>query len=90
LSFLVFSTTYGTALVQYARSLHKKHDDNPFPYGRPCCFCAAFPCMQKTMLIFWVILMHLQSANLIGEVFVPLVGGLFMWLVCFWKKETTK
>jgi hypothetical protein len=51
---------------------------------------APFTSMQKSMLIFWAILMHLQSANSITEVFLTLVGGLFMVWYTFWKKATTK
>jgi len=44
---------------------------------------APFTGMQKAMLIFWAILMHLQSANSIIEVLVTLVGGLFMGWYAF-------
>ncbi|PNX72902.1 hypothetical protein L195_g028800 [Trifolium pratense] len=47
----------------------------------------AFTNMQKAMLIFWVVFMHLQSANSIIEVFVTLVGGLFMGWFAFGKSN---
>jgi len=51
---------------------------------------APFTSMQKAMLIFLAILMHLQSANSIIDVFVTLVGGLSMGWHAFGKKATTK
>jgi hypothetical protein len=48
---------------------------------------APFTSMQKSMLIFWAILMHLQSANSIIEVFLTLVGGLFVVWYTFGKKQ---
>jgi hypothetical protein len=48
---------------------------------------APFTSIQKAMLIFLAILMHLQSANSIIEVFVTLVGGLSMGWYCFGKKQ---
>jgi len=48
---------------------------------------APFTSMQKAMLIFLAILMHLQSANSIIEVFVTLVGGLSMGWHAFGKKK---
>ncbi|KAK2415510.1 hypothetical protein QL285_037984 [Trifolium repens] len=48
---------------------------------------APFTSMQKSMLIFWAILMHLQSAKSIIEVFLTLVGGLFMVWYTFGKKQ---
>jgi hypothetical protein len=48
---------------------------------------AAFTSMQKAMLIFWVIFMHLQSANSNIEVFLTLLGGLFMGWFAFRKKQ---
>ncbi|WJX77353.1 hypothetical protein P8452_60673 [Trifolium repens] len=48
---------------------------------------AAFTSMQKAMLIFWVIFMHLQSANSNIEVFLTLLGGLFMGWFAFGKKQ---
>ncbi|XP_058737501.1 uncharacterized protein LOC131609729 [Vicia villosa] len=46
-----------------------------------------FTRMQKAMLIFWVVLMHLQSANSMIEVFVILIGGLFMGWYAFGEKQ---
>lgn len=51
---------------------------------------AIFTRTQKATLIFWVVLMHLQSANSIIDVFVILIGGLFMGWYAFWRKATTK
>ncbi|XP_058756137.1 uncharacterized protein LOC131629366 [Vicia villosa] len=48
---------------------------------------AVFTRTQKAMLIFWVILMHLQSANSIIEVFVTLIGGVFMGWYVFEEKQ---
>ncbi|CAK8542556.1 unnamed protein product [Lathyrus sativus] len=48
---------------------------------------AVFTRMQKAMLIFWVVFMHLQSANSIIEVFVILIGGLFMGWYSFGEKQ---
>ncbi|MCH79911.1 hypothetical protein A2U01_0000672, partial [Trifolium medium] len=48
---------------------------------------APFTRMQKAMLIFWGISMHLESANSIIEVFLTLVGGLFMVWYTFGKKK---
>jgi hypothetical protein len=48
---------------------------------------APFNSVQKAMLIFWTILMHVQSANSIIEVSVTLVGGLFMVWYAFGKKQ---
>ncbi|MCH81049.1 hypothetical protein A2U01_0001827 [Trifolium medium] len=48
---------------------------------------AAFTRMQKAMLIFWVIMMHIQSANSIIEVFLTLSGGLFMVWYTFGKSK---
>ncbi|CAL5192839.1 unnamed protein product [Lathyrus oleraceus] len=48
---------------------------------------AVFTRTQKAMLIFWVVLMHLQSANSIIEAFVTLIGGIFMGWYAFGEKQ---
>lgn len=48
---------------------------------------AIFTRTEKAMLIFWVVLMHLQSANSIIKVFVTLIGGLFMGWYAFGEKQ---
>ncbi|CAI8613314.1 unnamed protein product [Vicia faba] len=48
---------------------------------------AVFTRTQKVMLINWVVLMHLQSANSIIEVFVTLIGGVFMGWYAFGEKQ---
>jgi hypothetical protein len=48
---------------------------------------AAFTSMQKAMLIFWVIFMHLQSANSNIEVILTLLSGLFMGWFALEKKQ---
>ncbi|KAI5427809.1 uncharacterized protein LOC127126666 [Lathyrus oleraceus] len=49
---------------------------------------AVFTPMQKAMLIVWLVLMHLQSANSILEICVILLAGFFMASYAFWKKES--
>ncbi|KAL5058667.1 hypothetical protein RYX36_030271 [Vicia faba] len=48
---------------------------------------AVFTRTQKVMLINWVVLMHIQSANSIIEVFVTLIGGVFMGWYAFGEKQ---
>ena len=80
--------------IIHVPSLHKEHDGRLSVwssllglFGFMMFVCAVavmilvgapFTSMQKAMLIFLAILMHLQSANSIIEVFVTLVGGLSM------------
>jgi len=81
-------------LIIHVQRLHKEHSAHlsilpPFLtfFGFMVFVCAVaamillrapFTCMQKAMLIFWALLLHLQSANSIIEVFVTLVGGLYL------------
>lgn len=45
----------------------------------------AFSSVQKAMLIFWLTLMHLKSANSITEMLFPLAGGVFIGWYAFSK-----
>lgn len=48
---------------------------------------APFTSMQKSMLIFWAILLHLQSANSIIDVYLTLVLALLVIWHAFGKKQ---
>lgn len=100
ISYIIWNSELSIIHVQV---LHKDHGDRPsiLPplltfFGFTVFVCAVavmilvrapFTSMQKAMLIFWALLLHLQSANSIIEVFVTLVGGLYLGRYAFGKNN---